>query len=55
MELIPGSENDIDKKAFTWSLLRFDSKILQIAVNFENPKYISMEAIDYMKVIFNNT
>ena len=55
MELVPGSENDIDKKEFTWSLLRFDQQVLQIAVNFEYPEYISMEAIDYMKIIFNNT
>ena len=52
---MPGTENNLEKKEFTWSLVRFDSEELEISIYFENPTYISMEAYDYLKISFSNT
>lgn len=55
MELIPGNEDNLDKKQFTWKLLNFDQKNMEIKIDFENPEYISFEDKDLMQISFFNT
>lgn len=55
-KLIPGSDQDVEKKEFVWSLITFTLKHLKLQIKFFNPQYISMgEVPDKLEVIFNNT
>ena len=55
VELIPGSESNIDKKEFSWRLEEFSDKNIALDFEFENPDYISFDAVDKAKVIFSKT
>ena len=54
-ELVPGTENNLDKKKYEWKVVEYESKKVRIAFTFENPEFISVEEFDTMKVTFNNT
>ena len=55
MELIPGSEINLDKKKFNWNLEALDESKLQMSVAFNHPEYISMDAEDSIKISFAKT
>ena len=52
MELIPASDNYLDKKEFTWDVISYDSGGLGFKLNFKHPKYISTNGYDTLKVTF---
>jgi uncharacterized Fe-S center protein len=39
--IIPGAESDIANLTYTWNISDFTSMQMQIALNFENAKYVS--------------
>ena len=43
MEFIPGTENNLEKKKFTWSLAELNEERLDFELIFEHPEYISIE------------
>ena len=56
MELIPGSQEYVDKKTFTWDIEEFNESQMSIKLEFDNKLYISNDdLIDQMKISFNNT
>ena len=55
MELIPATGQDLDKKKFEWTLTKFDQENLEIKLTFENPKYISIDGSDSVKITFDKT
>ena len=55
VELISAIDYDLDKKGFTWSLARYDSKFVTLKLNFENFEYISIEKVDKIRIKFMNT
>ena len=54
-ELVPGTENYLDKKNYTWKVVEYKSNKIRIAFKFDHPEFISVEELDTMKVTFNNT
>lgn len=52
MELVPGSENNLEKKQFSWTLQQYDATKIVLKLEFEHPEFISMEAQDSVKVSF---
>ena len=54
-ELVPGTENYLDKKSYTWKVVEYKSNKVRIAFEFLHPEYISVGELDTMKVTFNNT
>ena len=55
VELIPGSESNIDKKEFSWRLKEFSEEKIALDFEFENPDYISVDAVDKAKIVFSKT
>ena len=55
VELIPGNDLYIDKKGYSWEIVRYDEKGIEFKFKFEHPKYISVEDPDTMLVRFYNT
>ena len=55
VELVPGQEADLDKKGLSWKLSEFDDDNLKLQIQFENPEYISMGKLDYLKITFHHT
>ena len=51
--LVPGNENYIDKKGFTWELAVYEKTKLGFRFIFEHPEYISIGDLDTMKIEFN--
>ena len=45
----------VEKKTFTWKLLRYDENGIGLKVNFDNPIYLSVGGIDTLKIQFFNT
>ena len=54
MTLIPGDDTYYDKKQFTWRLSKYDEEGLLLELSFEYPLYISVFAIDTLKIKFRN-
>ena len=53
-ELVPGTENNLDKKEFTWKLVKYSKSEVQLQFNFKFPEFISVDKVDTMKITFNN-
>ena len=54
MRIVPASDNDLDKKAFTWKLTKMDDNGFDFALKFKHPKYISSGGVDTLKIILFN-
>ena len=54
-ELIPGDDLYIDKKNFTWVLSLLNENEIGFNLRFENPMYISSNALDTLKISLKNT
>ena len=52
MELVPGTDTNLDKKTFEWKLEKLNGSKLALSMTFDNPEYISMDATDSIKVSF---
>jgi hypothetical protein len=56
VDLVPGTQQDLDKKAFNWTVSEMSGSQISFDFSFENPEYISMgDRADYMNVKFHNT
>jgi hypothetical protein len=56
VNLVPGTAQDLDKKAFNWTVSELSGDKVAFDFTFENPEYISMgDRADYMNVVFRNT
>ena len=55
MELIPGDENYLDKKTFEWELSGYSEKEMSFKFKFAHPLFISVGALDTIKITFYNT
>ena len=55
IELIPGSENYIEKKQFSWEIIKHGENQIEIQFKYENPVFISAGVIDSMKITYENT
>ena len=52
MELVPGTDTNLDKKTFEWNLEELSGSYLTLSMTFDNPEYISMDATDSIIVSF---
>ena len=43
------------KKTFKWKLLVYNDNSIAFDIKFDNPKYISNDGIDTMKISFQHT
>ena len=55
VELVPGNELYLDKKGFTWRLVKYSESNMGIQIYFENPEYISFGKVDTLKITFSNS
>ena len=55
IDLVPANDMHVEKKTFTWKLLRYDENGIGLKVNFDNPIYLSVGGIDTLKIQFFNT
>ena len=55
MELVPGDDNYLDKKTFSWELSALNEKEIGLKFKFDHPIYISAGVLDTMKITFYNT
>lgn len=55
VELVPGDDNYLDKKTFTWKLYEYDGTKVGFTFDFDHPEYVSVGALDTMKITFFNT
>lgn len=56
VELVPGDDNYLDKKNFTWSLSVYDETTVGLKFDFDFPAFISAGGkLDTMKITFFNT
>ena len=56
VELVPGNENYLDKKTYTWSLFNYDETKIGLKFDFDFPAFISAGGqLDTMKITFSNT
>ena len=56
VDLIPGTQQDLDKKDFKWTVSELNGDKIAFDFTFENPEYISMgDRADFMNVKFYNT
>ena len=53
-EIVPGSPDNFEKKAYDWQVGSFNEKGIEIKFNFENPEYISFGEADTMRLTYNN-
>ena len=42
MELIPGSDNHLNKKTFDWTINEYNENALKFHVEFDHPEYMSI-------------
>ena len=54
MLIVPATDNDLDKKAFTWKLTKMDDNGFDFALKFKHPKFISSGGVDTLKIILFN-
>ena len=52
MELVPGTDTNLDKKSFEWKLKELNGSELFLTMTFDSPEYISMDATDSLMVSF---
>ena len=50
VELIPANDLYLDKKAFKWSIKRYDEDGMALMVTFDHPHYISVGGTDILKM-----
>ena len=43
------------KKKFRWKLVSFEDSLIEIKVEFDNPRLISNRERDFFVIVFNNT
>ena len=55
MELVPGTDTNLDKKTFEWKLEELNGSQIALSMTFDNPEYISMDATDSIKVSFSKS
>lgn len=57
MSLVPGSNMDLDKREFSWSIVHLEGKEMVIELDFDNPEYISSgdDNTDVLVISFYNT
>ena len=54
--LIPGSQRDIEKKSYNWTVQFVSGDSIEFKFDFEYPNYISMgDKADYISIKFFNT
>lgn len=54
VELVPGSDNYLDMKGFTWQLASYKETSISLKFTFEHPEYISVGKPDTIKVTYSN-
>ena len=54
MLIVPANDNDLDKKAFEWTLTKMDDNGFDFSLKFKYPKFISWGGVDTLKIIFFN-
>ena len=53
VELVPGDENYLDKKTYTWSLFKYDETNIGLKFDFDFPSFISAGGqLDTLKIKF---
>ena len=55
MQLVPGSDEDLELKTFDWILETFTQEELSIKLKFDHHEHISRGFVDVMHVEFYNT
>lgn len=51
---MPGNENYLNKKGFSWEVVTYEDFKLGFRFKFAHPEYISVGDLDTMKIEFNN-
>mgnify|MGYP000344822846 FL=1 len=54
-QLIPGTDNYLDKKTYQWSVESFGGSKFQLKFKYDFPEYISVGQPDTMKITFNHS
>lgn len=54
-ELIPSSENYLDKKTYSWEIVAFKETSIEMKFTYDHPEYISFGSPDTMKITYSNT
>ena len=54
-ELVPGIDNYLDKKGFSWEVVSYNDIKIGLKFTYDHPEYISVGKPDTMKISFYNT